>query len=221
MRGTKGMAIAVALGAAAVLGACSKGDKNAADTTAMAAAPAAGDSSMRAGAMNAGTGSSTSMNNGNTATPASSQPMTDAQIMAMTAAANEGEIAAGKMAETKATNPAVKAFARAMVTDHSMMLTKGQALAKKLNITPSAAAADSMSKSNQAMANTLTNTPKGMAFDSAYVNAQVMGHQQVLDMVKSAEGQAQNPQVKAMLSSAQPAVQRHLDRIKDIQGKMK
>ncbi len=202
--------MAVALGATVMLGACKKSDANTADTAAVTT-PAATDTGMRAG-----TGSSTSMNNG--AAPAQ---MSDAQIFAMVSAANQGEVAAGKMAETKATNASVKAFARDMVTDHSKMLTDGQALAKKLNITPDAAAADSLVKANQAMANTLSNTAKGAAFDSAYVNGQVAGHQKVLDMVKAAEGQAQHPELKTMLTNAQPAIQRHLDRIKDIQGKMK
>jgi len=33
---------------------------------------------------------------------------------------------------------------------------------------------------------------QGASFDSAFVNAQVMGHQQVLDMLQRAQGQAQN-----------------------------
>ncbi len=222
IRGTKGMAVAVALGATVMLGACKKGDANTADTTAMAAAPGA-DSMKNAGAstgaMNAGAGSSTSMNNGGAM--AGNQTMTDPQIFAAVAAVNQGEIDAGKMASTKATNPAVRAFAHAMVTDHSMMLTKGTALAKKLNITPAPMANDSTVAMNQATASMLSSAPKGMAFDSAYVNSQVAGHQHVLDMIKSAQGQAQNADLKAMLTSAQPAIQRHLDRIKDIQGKMK
>jgi putative membrane protein len=167
--------------------------------------------------MKAGTGSSTSMN---AAAPAPA-PMTDAQIFGMLAAANHGEIDAGKMAETKATNASVKSFARYMVSAHTELLNQGNALAKKLNITPDTAAADSINAMNQSTAATLSSTPKGAAFDSAYVNAQVTGHQYVLDMVKRAEGQAQNPQLKAALPGIEAKIQQHLDRIKDIQSKMK
>ena len=208
VRGTRMAALALALGAVTVLAGCKK-NENAADTT-MAAA----DTSMRAG-----TGSSTSMN----AAPAAPAPapLTDAGIFAMLSAANQGEIAAGKMAETKATNASVKSFARDMVTAHTRMLNEGNALAKRLKITPDTAAADSITAMNQSTAATLESAAKGAAFDSAYVNAQVAGHEYVLTMIKNAEGAAQNADLKTMLTKAEPQVQTHLDRIKNIQGKMK
>ncbi|MEO7043059.1 MAG: DUF4142 domain-containing protein [Gemmatimonadaceae bacterium] len=198
-------AFALTLGALTMLGACKKSD-SATDTT-MAAA----DTSMKAGTM-----ASTSMNAA--PTPA---PVTDAGIFAALSAANQGEIDAGKMAETKATSAAVKSFAHDMVIAHTAMLNEGNLLAKKLNITPDAAAADSINMMNQATGAALTAAAKGAAFDSAYVNAQVAGHQYVLDMIKRDEGAAQNAQLKSALTSAEPKVQAHLDRIKAIQGKMK
>jgi putative membrane protein len=208
VRGTKKTAFALALGAVTVLAACKKND-NAADTTMAGSA----DTSMN---MSAGTGSSTSMNAG-----APAKAMTDAGIFAMLSAANQGEIDAGKMASSKATNASVKSFARDMVTDHTKMLNDGNALAKKLNITPDSSAADSIMAMNKSTAATLTSAAKGAAFDSAYVNAQVAGHQSVLDLIKRAEGSAQNADLKTMLTSAESKVQSHLDRIKDIQGKLK
>ncbi|HEY8310624.1 MAG TPA: DUF4142 domain-containing protein, partial [Gemmatimonadaceae bacterium] len=178
----------------------------AADTT-MAAA----DTSMKAG-----TGSSTSMN-----APAPAPAMTDAGIFAMLTAANQGEIDAGKMAETKATNASVKSFARDMVAAHTKMLNDGNALAKRLNITPDSAAADSIMMMNQSTTANLKAAAKGASFDSAYVNAQVAGHQYVLDMVKRAEGAAQNADLKSALTAAEPKVQSHLDRITKIQSTMK
>jgi putative membrane protein len=204
MRGTRQTAFALALGAVTVLGACKKGD-NAADTTMAGAA----DTSMAAGSM-----SSTSMN-------APAAAMSDAAIFAMLDAANKGEISAGKMAASKATDASVKSFANDMVAAHTKMLNEGTALAKRLNVTPDSTAADSIMAMNQSTAANLTAAPKGGTFDSLYVNSQVAGHEYVLDMVKRAQGAAQNADLKAMLTSAEPQVQSHLDRIKDIQGKMK
>lgn len=207
IRGTRSSAFALALCAVTMLGACKKSETNATDTTTMASA----DTSMKAG-----TGSSTSMN----AAPAV-KPMTDAGIFAMLAAANQGEIDAGKMAETKATSASVRSFAHDMVAAHTRMLNDGNALAKKLNITPDTTAADSINAMNQSTASTLSSTAKGAAFDSAYVNAQVAGHQYVLNMIKTAEGQAQNADLKSALTATEPKVQQHLDRIQAIQSKMK
>ncbi len=208
MRGTKGTTLALALGAVAALSACKKSE-NATDSTAAATTPA--DTTMRAG--------STSTTGATTA-PATAK-VSDADIFAMLHAANQGEIDAGKMAETKATNASVKAFARQMVTDHTKLRDNGDALAKKLNITPNTAAADSITSANQTTASTLTTAAKGAAFDSTYVDAQVSGHQATLTMIKNAEGQATNPQLVAALKSAEPIVSAHLDKIKNIQSKLK
>ncbi|HEY7899425.1 MAG: DUF4142 domain-containing protein [Gemmatimonadales bacterium] len=205
VRVTRKTAFALALGAVTMLGACKKSE-NAADTTVAAA-----DTSMSAGA-----GSSTSMN----AAAAAPAPVTDAGILATLAAANQGEIDAGKLAESKATSASVKSFAHDMVVAHTAMLKSGDALAKKLNITPDAAAADSINAMNQSTGAALSAAAKGAAFDSAYVNAQVAGHQYVLDMIKRDESAAQNAELKSALTAAEPKVQAHLDRIKAIQGKM-
>ncbi len=202
-RMTNHSALGIALCALTLLGACKKGESTADTTMARADTATA-----------AGMGSSTSMS-------AAATSMTDAQIFAMLAAANQGEIDAGKMASTKATDPAVKAFARDMVTAHTKLLNDGDALAKKLNITPDTAAADSIKAMNQSTAASLTAASKGPAFDSTYVNAQVAGHEYVLDMVKRAEGQAQSADLKTALASAQGEVQQHLDRIRDIQAKLR
>lgn len=203
VRRTRRTALALALGAVAMLGACSRKGENAADTT----LPAADTS------VNAGAGASTAMN-------APAVAMTDAGIFAMLAAANQGEIDAGKLAQSKATSAAVKSFAHDMVIAHTAMLNSSDALAKRLKITPDAAAADSIKAMNQSTGAALSSMTKGAAFDSAYVNAQVAGHQYVLDMIKRAEGAAQNADLKSALTAAEPQVQAHLDRIKAIQGKM-
>jgi len=215
MRVTRKTTVAFALGAVTLLGACKKSE-NAADTTAAGATTGA-----MAGTTTGAVPGSTAVANQATSNPASTQTMTDAEIFAMLKSANQGEIDAGKTAESKATNAAVKAFAKDMVADHTMLLNQGDALAKKLNVTPQPAANDSIDATNKQVAAALEQAPKGAAFDSTYVNNQVLGHQNTLDLVKRAEDQAQNSELKALLKNAEPVIQRHLDRIKDIQGKMK
>ena len=215
MRVTRKTTVAFALGAVTLLGACKKSE-NAADTTAAGATTGA-----MAGTTTGAVPGSTAVANQATSNPASTQTMTDAEIFAMLKSANQGEIDAGKTAESKATNAAVKAFAKDMVADHTMLLNQGDALAKKVNVTPQPAANDSIDATNKQVATALEQVPKGAAFDSTYVNNQVLGHQNTLDLVKRAEDQAQNSELKALLKNAEPVIQRHLDRIKDIQGKMK
>lgn len=206
------LSAAALCGAALLLGACKKGNaaNGAADTTMTSQTNT--DTSMSAAA---GTTSSTSANGA-----AATQPMTDAQIFAKLAATNEGEIAAAKIAVSKATNADVKAFARMMITDHTKLLTDGNALAKRLKVTPDTAAAVAIRSDNSTLAGQLKSAPKGKTFDTTYVNAQVTGHQQALDMLKTAQPQAQNADLRQAIANAIPVVQGHLDRIKSIQGKL-
>lgn len=220
MRVTRRTTVALALGAVALLGACRK-TGNTADTTAAATATPADTTALPGAMTGAAAVGSTSVANQATSNPASTQTMTDAEIFAMLTSANQGEIDAGKVAESKATNAAVKALARDMVADHTLLLNQGNALAKKLNVTPQPAANDSVDAMNRQIAQRLQQEPGGATFDSAYVNSQVQGHKNTLDLLKRGQDQARNAELKTMLQNAQPVVQRHLDRINDIQGKLK
>jgi putative membrane protein len=193
---------AAALGVVVALGACKKQE----------AAQTGAPTSMMKG------GETTAMETaGKAAMPA---PMTDEAIFAMLSEASTGEIDAGKMAESKATNADVKAFARAMVTAHTKMLNDAEALAKRLKVVPKPMADDSMPQSNMRMSERLRSAAKGMTFDTAYLNGEVTAHEAVLDMVKRAEGQAQHPELKKFLQGAESPVQQHLDRAKSLQKKM-
>jgi len=58
---------------------------------------------------------------------------------------------------------------------------------------------------------------QGAAFDTAFINAQVMGHQQVLQLFQSSGTQTQNTKLSTHLASATKEVQDHLDRAQKIQ----
>jgi putative membrane protein len=58
---------------------------------------------------------------------------------------------------------------------------------------------------------------QGAAFDSAFVNAQVMGHQQVLTLLQGAASQGQNSAVSQHLADATKHVQDHLERAQKLQ----
>lgn len=146
--------------------------------------------------------------------------LSDDQIFADLSAANAGEIAAGKLALNKASSADVKAFAREMIAAHIKMQADGEALAKKLNIVPKPTADDSFTMANDSTSARLQSAAKGTAFDSAYVNAQVAGHQMVLNFVRRAASQATAPDLKTAMTSAQPVVQHHLDMATALQAKL-
>jgi len=192
----------IALSAATLLVAC-KPKENATDTTSAAGAVATGsDSANRAKSDSA----AAAANNAG--------GWTDAQILAFASAANKGEIAEGKLATTKATNPKVKAFARVMVADHTKMLADGNSFAKKNNITPDSTKSDVMDLQKDASneLKELTEKAKGNDWDKNFVDKEIDGHKKVLDKLNDFQNKATDPQLKDMLGKATVKVQEHLQK---------
>lgn len=152
--------------------------------------------------------------------PAAAPAMTDANIFAVLDAANVADSSDGSVAVTKGTSADVKAFGRDMVKDHHALRAEGQALAKKLNISPEMPAGDNSPAAAAAWHDSLVAMPKGAAFDKAYIDHEVTAHEQVLQKAQAAEAAAQNAELKAMVPKAAAKVQEHLDHAKQIQTKL-
>lgn len=143
---------------------------------------------------------------------------TDAQILAYTAAADSSEIAEGRLAERKATNPAVKAFAREMVTDHQAMLKSGKSFATSNKITPDTTKSDvtGLMKDAHDELTDLTNKAAGKDWDGAFMDKEIDGHKAVLDKLQGFEKSTTNTKLKDMLNKAVGKVQSHLTKAQDI-----
>jgi putative membrane protein len=196
----------IALSAATLLVACKPKDNASSDTSTAAGAVATGsDSANRVKTDSAG--ASATANNSNNS-------WTDGQILAFATAANKGEIAEGKIAETKATNPKVKAFARQIVTDHTAMLNEGNSFAKKNNITPDSTKSDvqDLQHDSQSEIQDMNSSAKGKDWDKNFIDKEIDGHQKVLQKLQSAQTSTQNAQLKDMLAKATQKVQDHLQK---------
>jgi len=151
----------------------------------------------------------------------SAQGVNDAQIASIVVTANQVDIDAGKLAESRATNDEVKAFARLMVTDHTAVNKSATDLAGKLKVTPQDNPTSESLKSggdkNLAHLRTLT----GTSFDKAYVDHEVAYHQQVIDALdKTLIPGAANAELKALLIKVRPAFVAHLEHAKRLQSSM-
>ncbi|MEO7084987.1 MAG: DUF4142 domain-containing protein [Gemmatimonadaceae bacterium] len=204
----------VAIAAFAVvagLGACKKNDQSAADTMAVKRDSAAG--SATAPAMATPTTDPAAMA---AATPAPA--WSNAAILGFTWAANNDEIAMGQLGETKATNPAVKAFARRLVADHKAMMADGKTLATKIDAagdTTTNDAKDLMSHGRDEVKD-LTDKAAGADWDKNYMDKMVDDHQKVLDKLQDAAKNATNADLRAALEKATGKVQQHLTKAKDV-----
>jgi putative membrane protein len=153
--------------------------------------------------------------------PAPAAPaLTDPNIVYILDQANAADSARGKVAETKATSAEVKRFGRLMMGEHHGLRVAGQALAKKLGVTPQAPANDQSEAQTKQETDTLQAVAKGKAWDKRYIDFEVTYHQAVLETATAALGAAQNAELKKLIQTAAPVIQRHLDMAKQIQSKM-
>jgi putative membrane protein len=147
---------------------------------------------------------------------------TDPQIAAIVVTANQVDIDAGKLAQSKSKNKEIKKFGKMMVTDHTGVNKSASDLVKKLNVTPEEN--DTSKALKKGGDDNLANLKKlkGKEFDKAYVDHEVDYHQQVLDAIdKTLIPAAKNEELKALLVKVRPAIAAHLEHAKQVQSSLK
>ena len=144
----------------------------------------------------------------------------DERTLAILHRSDVGEISAGMVAQQRATDPSVKAFAVMMVSEHTKLDEQGNRLAQQINAAatlpdstlPGILSADSMA---------LHTTADLAAFDRTYIAQQVAAHQRTLAVVDAGLSHAKDAQVKAALESqVRPAIARHLAQARQIQSRL-
>ena len=193
--------LALIAGAVLALGACTKKDAATADSG-MAA-----DTGMKADTAAA------------MATPPA-PALTDANIVYILDNANMLDSAGGAIGAAKGTSADVRSFAKDMMRDHHKLRADGQALAKKLGVTPEAPANDDSKAQMDKTMSLYNGATKGKDFDKAYIDNEVTYHKAVLETATAAANAAQNAELKNFIQKAAPAIQAHLDHAQSLQSKM-
>jgi putative membrane protein len=146
----------------------------------------------------------------------------DAQIAAIVVTANQVDIDAGKLAESKSSNKEVKEFAQRMITDHTGVNKAAVELVTKLKVKPEENATSKSLKTGGDDTLKRLKGLKGAEFDRAYVDNEVTYHQTVLDALdKTLIPSAKNEELKALLVKVRPAFVAHLEHARHIQASFK
>jgi putative membrane protein len=144
----------------------------------------------------------------------------DERILAILHRSDVGEISAGRVAQERAVDPAVKAFATMMVSEHTRLDEQGNRLAQQINasaVLPDSTLPGILSSDSIA----LRLAPDGAVFDRTYMAQQVAAHQRTLEVVDAGLPKAKDVQVKTALESqVRPAVARHLALAREIQSRL-
>lgn len=123
------------------------------------------------------------------------------------------EIALGRLAAEKSSNPRVQAFANRMVRDHSEIDRKLATLAASKGVE----LPDGKGLMNDATYLELK-VLSGKEFDKAYVKAMVADHKDDVSSFEKQSTAAQDPDVKRFAAKTLPTLQEHLTMIQKIQS---
>jgi putative membrane protein len=143
---------------------------------------------------------------------------TDASVLGFIGAANAGEVRESQLAVKKATNPAVKEFARQLVTDHRALANEMKSLATKLSVTPDTADGDVHDVMEHARGEIkeLTDKPAGADWDKEYIDNQIDDHKAMLDKLQDAAKTTSSAEVRGAIEKATGKVQEHLTKAQSI-----
>ena len=140
----------------------------------------------------------------------------DAEFATKLANGGLAEVALGKLAESKTTNPQIKEFAGMMVMDHGKANEELIAIAKTKNITlPVAPDEEHQKKLND------LSTKTGKDFDTAYVDAMVDGHKKTVDLLEDASKNCKDSDLMTLATKLLPTVKGHLAKIEAIKASLK
>ncbi|CAG9268128.1 DUF4142 domain-containing protein [Paraburkholderia unamae] len=153
------------------------------------------------------------------AAPAQDTLPSDSQIAAIVVSANQADIDAGRLAESKAQKKDVRTFAQRMVSDHTSVNAAAVALVHKLGVVPQDnPVSESLKQGGETNVDHLK-TLQGAQFDRAYIDHEVVYHEQVIDALdKTLIPGAKNAELKALLVKVRPAFVAHLDHAKSVQA---
>lgn len=145
----------------------------------------------------------------------------DAEIAQIVVSANDNEIDAAKLAQSKSKNKDVKSFAQMMEKEHNNLKKSTTDLAKKEGFkTKESDASKNLAQEGKDNTSELKKL-KGASFDKAYIDQQVAAHEAVLkDIDNTLLPNAKDEQLKDLLTKARPAVEKHLQHAKELQAKL-
>lgn len=144
--------------------------------------------------------------------------MPESDIAAIVVAANEGEVAQGNVAASRATNAEVRAFGQMMVADHTQALNMGREVFARRGVTPTDNATSQQLRSNSQTTVANLGRWSGRDFDRRYMQSQVDLHQWLLTNLDQLLIPSSRGETRQLLTTQRASVAQHLERARAILG---
>jgi putative membrane protein len=211
-----------ALAAMLAVSACKNHDESipsATNSTSAGAAPAGTTPSATGDLASTGTGTSTTAGaspsadnshaigtSGTMSAGTTPLPAPDAQFVTHAAEDGQFEVAIGKLAAEKATDPAIKSFAQMLVDDHNAANTRLRQIATSHDVALPAALPDDKKKEVDQLSKL-----SGAEFDREFVNmVGIQDHRHDIADFERASRDAKSDDVKGFAQSTLPTLKKHL-----------
>jgi putative membrane protein len=146
---------------------------------------------------------------------ANAQSDDDKKFLAMAAQSDQNEIALSQVAEQKASNPAVKAFAEKMVTEHKQMTASMKPFADEWGLTPPTGPDADHQKELDKL-----NGLSGADFDKEYMSQMVSDHSKALSAFTSEAKDTKDAKFRAAVIKGKTAVAAHKNMAYDLKKKL-
>ena len=140
----------------------------------------------------------------------------DKEFVAQAGEAGLAEVRQSELAQQRAQNAEVKAFAQRMIADHG----KGNEELQQLATTKGLVVPTALNEQHQAAVSHLQGL-NGRAFDRMYVQHMAEDHQKVVSMFEAAERTAQDPDLRNWITKTLPTLREHLKHVQSLQAKVK
>jgi putative membrane protein len=139
----------------------------------------------------------------------------DKKFLAMAAQSDQNEIALSQLAQQKATNPAVKAFGKKMVTEHTKMIESMKPFADSWGLTPpNGPDADHQKELDK------LNGLSGTDFDKEYISQMVTDHSKALSAFTSEAKDTKDVKFRSAVIKGKTAVAAHKNMAYDLKKKL-
>jgi putative membrane protein len=139
----------------------------------------------------------------------------DKKFLAFAAQSDQNEIALSQVAEEKATNPAVKAFAEKMVKEHTQMTESMKPFAESWGLTPPTGPDADHQKELDKLNGLLGND-----FDKEYIDQMVTDHTKALSKFTTEAKDTKDAKFRAAVIKGKTAVAAHKNMAYDLKKKL-
>ena len=140
----------------------------------------------------------------------------DRKFVTMAAISDMTEIEASKLAQTKATSPAVKEFGMMMIADHEKSSAELKSISGSKTVTPPG----NVDKAHQKDLDQLSKL-SGNNFDKAYAKQMVADHKTAVSLFEKESKSGKDGDYQAFAGKTLPILQNHLKMAQDLNANTK